>query len=57
MKFLFIAVLILLVFKLIWFKNIKNKPLYIAFCGMTVLMGIINLLFEPSIADILKRWM
>ncbi len=57
MKFLFVFVLIWFVVKLMWLKNIQNKPLYIAFCVTTVFLGIINLLFEPSLADFLKRWM
>ncbi len=57
MKFLFIPILLWASFKLFVLKDVKNKIAYVVFCLSAVLLGVINMIFEFSFADILKRWM
>ncbi len=55
MKYLFIFVFLYAFYKLFIIKNVKDKVGYFALALLTVILGIINLIYEPSIADILKR--
>lgn len=56
MKYIFIAVIICAIYKLFIAGNVKNKVGYIALTLATIILGIINLIYAPSLADILKRW-
>ena len=56
MKYLFILVIIWAYFKLFVLKNVQNKKAYIALCAVTVIVGIISLAVDFSVADLIKRW-
>lgn len=56
MKYVFILAFLYALYKFIILKNVQNKILYVVLTVMTVIAGVINLIFEPSFADLLKRW-
>lgn len=57
MKYLFIFVFIWTLLKFFVFKNVKNKIVFIIICATTILFGVLNLAYDLSFADLLKRWM
>ena len=56
MKYVFILAFLYALYKFIILKNVQNKILSVVLTVMTVIAGVINLIFEPSFADLLKRW-
>ena len=45
-----------MLFKLFISGKVENKGAFIAITVAAVIMGIVNLIYEPSFADILKGW-
>ncbi len=56
MKYLFVLFFIYGFIKVFIVRKVENKGIYLLLTLIAVILGLINIMIEPTLADIVKRW-
>ena len=56
MKYLFALFFVYSFIKVYVLKKVENKKVYLFLTLISVILGLISIMLEPTLADVAKRW-